>query len=134
MNIKYQNCLLRMNKSSLNLKKIGETTIKVQVIISTLAESLVEGEITIDEEGWPKRENAMTLKAVIVRAIHIVPIVWLIYKVRIISTAILMSTRLAQVSWSDILNENRKWDHAVFVISYLYEPFNKYRIVFLSYK
>lgn len=42
-------------KSSLNLKKMGETTIKVQVIISSLAESLVEGEITIDEEGRPKR-------------------------------------------------------------------------------
>jgi hypothetical protein len=35
-------------KESLNLKKMAERTKKDQVIFSTLAESLVDGEITID--------------------------------------------------------------------------------------
>ena len=42
-------------KESLNLKKMAERTKKDQVIFSTLSESLVDGEITIDEEGWPRR-------------------------------------------------------------------------------
>jgi hypothetical protein len=75
----------------------------------------------------------MTLIALIVGGINNIAIIWLIYKVRILSAAILMSTRLLQVSsirlqytlpitttpssWSDILNANLKWDHGVFVIS-----------------
>jgi hypothetical protein len=53
-------------KESLNLKKMAERTKKDQVIFSTLAESLVDGEITIDEEGWPKKEDVMSLMALIV--------------------------------------------------------------------
>ena len=123
------------DKESLNLKKMAERTKKDQVIFSTLAESLVDGEITIDEEVWPKKEDVMSLIALTVGGINIIAIIWLIYKVRILSAAILMSTRLPQVSslrlqytlpitttpssWSDILNENLKWDHGVFVISFL---------------
>jgi hypothetical protein len=77
----------------------------------------------------------MTLMTLIVEGINIIAIMWLIYKVWILSAAILMSTRFPQVSslilqytlhittttssWSDILNENPKWDHGVFVISFL---------------
>jgi hypothetical protein len=119
-------------KESLNLKKMAERTKKDQVIFSTLAESLADGEITIDEEGWPKKEDVMTLMA---GGINIIVIIWLIYKVRILSAAILVSTRLPQVSslrlqytlpitttpssWSDILNQNLKWDQGVFIISFL---------------
>jgi hypothetical protein len=118
-------------KESLNLKKMAERTKKDQVIFSTLAESLADGEITIDEEGWPKKEDVMTLMA---GGINIIAIIWLIYKVRILSAAILVSTRLPQVSslrlqytlpitttpssWYDILNQNLKWDHGVFIISF----------------
>jgi hypothetical protein len=38
-------------KESLNLKKMTERPKKV--IFSTLAEFLVDGEITIDEKAWP---------------------------------------------------------------------------------
>ena len=74
----------------------------------------------------------MTLMA---GGINIIAIIWLIYKVRILRAAILVSTRLPQVSslrlqytlpitttpssWSDILNQNLKWDHGVFVILFL---------------
>ena len=77
----------------------------------------------------------MTLIALIVGGINNIAIIWLIYNVRILSAVILMSTRLPQVSsirlqyalpitttpssWSDILNENLKWDHGAFVISLL---------------
>jgi hypothetical protein len=44
-----------------------------------LAESLVDGEITIDEEGWPKKEDVMSLMALIVGGINIIAIIWLIY-------------------------------------------------------
>ena len=66
----------------------------------------------------------MTLMTLIVGGIHIIAFMWLIYKVRMLSAAILMSTPLPQVSsltlqyslhitttpssWSDILNENPK--------------------------
>jgi hypothetical protein len=40
-------------KESLNLTKMAERTKKV--IFSTLAESLIDGEITIDEKAWPKK-------------------------------------------------------------------------------
>jgi len=62
----------------------------------------------------------MTLMTLIVGGINIIAIIWLIYKVRILSAAIRMSTPLPQVSslilqytlpitttpssWSDILN------------------------------
>ena len=72
---------LSVEKASFNLKKMAERTKKDQVIFSTLAESLVDGEITVDEEGWPKKEDAMTLMALIVRGINIIAI---IYKGRII--------------------------------------------------
>lgn len=77
----------------------------------------------------------MTLMTLIVEGIIIIAIIWLIYKVWILSAPILMSIPLPQVSssrlqyalpittttssWSDILNENPKWDHGVFVISFL---------------
>jgi hypothetical protein len=83
-------------KESLNLKKMAERTKKV--IFSTLAEFLVDGEITIDEKAWPKKEDVITLIALIVGGINNIAIIWLIYNVRILSAAILMSTRLLQVS------------------------------------
>jgi hypothetical protein len=77
----------------------------------------------------------MTLMTLIVGGITIIAIMWLIYKVWILSAPILMSIPLPQVSsprlqyalpitttpssWSDILKENSKWDHGVFVISFL---------------
>jgi hypothetical protein len=83
-------------KESLNLKKMAERTKKV--IFSTLAEFLVDGEITIDEKAWPKKEDVITLIALIVGGINNIAIIWLIYNVRILSAAILVSTRLPQVS------------------------------------
>lgn len=53
-------CFTKVEKASLNLQKIAERTKKDQVIFSTLAESLLDGEITIDEKGRPQREDVMT--------------------------------------------------------------------------
>ena len=77
----------------------------------------------------------MTLMTLIIGEINIIAIMWLIYKVWILSAPILVSIPLPQVSsprlqyalpitttpssWSDILKENSKWDHGVFVISFL---------------
>ena len=84
-------------KESLNLTKMAERTKKV--IFSTLAESLIDGEITIDEKAWPKKEGVMTLIALIVGGINSIAIIWLVCKVRMLSAAIVMSSRLPQVSF-----------------------------------
>jgi hypothetical protein len=52
--------LAKDEKESLNVKKMSERTEKV--IFSTLAEFLVDGEITIDEKAWPKKEDVISLK------------------------------------------------------------------------
>jgi hypothetical protein len=42
------------SKYSLNLRKMANRAKKDQVIFSNLAESLVEGEVEIDDDDWPK--------------------------------------------------------------------------------
>ena len=50
-------------KYSLNLRKMANRPKKDQVIFSNLAESLVEGEVEMDDDDWPKTNDITTTTA-----------------------------------------------------------------------
>jgi hypothetical protein len=50
-------------KYYLNLRKMANRPKKDQVIFSNLAESLVEGEVEMDDDDWPKTNDITTTTA-----------------------------------------------------------------------
>lgn len=103
------------------------------VIFSNLAESLVEGELKIDDDDWPKTNDILIILAISLNSLNLIAIIWLVYKVRVLGGAILLAKNLpttqaftlrytippatASPSWSAVLTENIKWDHVVFVFT-----------------
>jgi hypothetical protein len=133
-------------KYSLNLRKMAIRAKKDQVIFSNLAESLVEGEVEIDDDDWPKTSDILIILALSLTSLNLVAIIWLVYKVRVLGGAILLAKNLSTVhaftlqytiptttappSWSAGLTENIKWDHIVFV----YTLFSFTATILLLYK
>jgi hypothetical protein len=121
------------SKYSLNLRKMANRAKKDQVIFSNLAESLVEGEVEIDDDDWPKTNDILIILALSLTSLNLIAIIWLVYKVRVLGGAILLAKNLSTVhaftlqytiptttappSWSAVLTENIKWDHVVFVLT-----------------
>jgi preprotein translocase subunit SecE len=112
-------------KYSLNLKKMTKRAKKNKVIFSNLAESLIEGEVDINDDSWPKKQDIISITALILSSINIVAIIWIIYKVRILCTALLLSKEIPRVnglqlhtmpptttspSWTTVLSETLRWD------------------------
>ena len=120
------------SKHSLNLKKMENRAKKDQSIFSNLAESLVEGEVEIDDE-WPKTNDILIILALSLTSLNLIAIIWLVYKVRVLGGAILLAKNLsidhvftlqytipsttASPSSSAVLTENIKWDYVVFVLT-----------------
>jgi hypothetical protein len=106
---------------------------KDQVLFSNLAESLVQGEVEIDDDDWPKTNDILIILALSLTSLNLIAIIWLVYKVRVLGGAILLAKNLSTVhaftlqytiptttappSWSAVLTENIKWDHNVFVFT-----------------
>jgi hypothetical protein len=113
-------------KYSLNLKKMAKRVKKDKVIFSNLAESLIEGEVDINDDSWPKKQDIISITALILSSINIVAIIWIIYKVRILCAALLLSKEIPRVnglqlqytipptttspSWTTVLSEALRWD------------------------
>ena len=124
------------SKYSLNLRKMANRAKKDQVIFSNLAESLVEGEVEIDDDDWPKTNDILIILALSLTSLNLIAIIWLVYKVRVLGCAILLAKNLSTVhaftlqytiptttappSWSAVLTENIKWDHIVFVFYFVF--------------
>ena len=85
-------------KYSLNLKKMAKRVKKDKVIFSNLAESLIEGEVDINDDSWPKKQDIISITALILSSINIVAIIWIIYKVRILCAALLLSKEIPRVN------------------------------------
>ena len=71
-------------KYSLNLKKMTKRAKKDKVIFSNIAKFLIEGEVGINDDSWPKKQDIISITALILSSINIVAIIWIIYKVRIL--------------------------------------------------
>jgi len=121
------------SKYSLNFRKMADRAKMDQVIFSNLAESLVEGEVEIDDDDWPKTNDILIILAISLISLNLIAIIWLVYKVRVLGGAILLAKNLptaqsfilqytippttASPSWSAVLTENIKWDHVVLVFT-----------------
>ena len=122
-------------KYSLNLKKMAKRAKKDKVIFANLAECLVEGEVDINDDSWPKKQDIISITALILSSINIVAITWIKYKVRILCAALLLSKEIPRVnglnlqytmspttsspSWTTVLSETLRWEHALFILSVL---------------
>ena len=120
-------------KYSLNLKKMTKRAKKDKVIFSNIAKSLIEGEVDINDDSWPKKQDIISITALILSSINIVAIIWIIYKVRILCAALLLSKEIPHVnglqlqytmpsttaspSWTTVLSETLRWEHALFILS-----------------
>ena len=99
---------------------------KNKVIFSNIAKSLIEGEVDMNDDSWPKKQDIISITALILSSINIVAIIWIIYKVRILCTALLLSKEIPRVnglqlqytmpptttspSWTTVLSETLRWD------------------------
>jgi hypothetical protein len=83
------------SKYSLNLRKMANRAKKDQVIFSNLAESLVEGEVEIDDDDWPKTNDILIILALSLTSLNLIAIIWLVYKVRVLGGAILLVKNLS---------------------------------------
>ena len=121
------------SKYSLSLRKMANRAKKDQVLFSNLAESLVEEEVEIDDDDWPKTNDILIIVALSLTSLNLIAIIRLVYKVRVLGGAILLAKNLTTVhaftlqytiptttaspSWSAVLTGNIKWDHIVFVFT-----------------
>ena len=62
-------------KYSLNLRKMANRTKKDQVIFSNLAESLVEGEVEMDDDDWPKTNDILIILALSLTSLNLIAII-----------------------------------------------------------
>jgi hypothetical protein len=60
------------SKYSLSLRKMANRAKKDQVIFSNLAELLVEGEVEIDDDDWPKTNDILIIVALSLTSLNLV--------------------------------------------------------------
>jgi len=91
--------------------------------------------VDINDDIWPKKQDIISITALILSSINIVAVIWIIYKVRILCAALLLSKEIPRVnclnlqytmppttsspSWTTVLSETLRWKHAVFILSVL---------------
>jgi hypothetical protein len=62
-----------------------------------IIQSLVEGEVEIDDDDWPKTNNILIILALSLTSLNLIAIIWLVYKVRVLGGAILLAKNLSTV-------------------------------------
>jgi hypothetical protein len=77
------------------LRKMANRAKKDQVIFSNLAELLVEWEVEIDDDDWPKTNDILIILALSLTSLNLIAIIWLVYKVRVLGGAILLVKNLS---------------------------------------
>jgi len=111
------------------------TRVKQQnVIYSSLAESMLDGEIKLDDNSWSLTNNFISIVAITTTIVNAILIFWLFYKFRILAAAkalykpvktaptttiifeYIPATTPIPDSWINYLNDNLKWDHGIFVL------------------
>ena len=124
-------------KYHLNLKKLVTRVKKQNTIYSTLADSMVDGQIDLNFESWPTTNDILSLIAIIITSLNTVVLIWLFYKFKVIAAAIAIyqpvqssattlpnfkfqpATTQAPSTWINVLNSNITWDHAVFTLAFI---------------
>ena len=121
-------------QSHLSLKKMAARVKQQNSIYSSLAESMLDGEIKIDDNYWSLTNNIISIIAITTPFVNAILIFWLFYKFRILAAAITLykpvktaptttlmfeyvpaSTAIPNY-WINTLNDNLEWDHGIFVL------------------
>jgi len=111
------------------------TRVKQQnVMYSFFAESMLDGEIKLDDNSWSLTNNFISIVAITTTIVNAILIFWLFYKFRILAAAkalykpvktaptttiifeYIPATTPIPNSWINYLNDNLKWDHGIFVL------------------
>ena len=121
-------------RSHLSLKKMAARVKQQNIIYSSLAESMLDGEIKIDDNYWSLTNNIISIIAITTTFVNAILIFWLFYKFRILAAAIILykpvktaptttlmfeyvpATTPIPNYWINTLSDNLKWDHGIFVL------------------
>ena len=75
-------------RSHLSLKKMAARVKQQNIIYSSLAESMLDGEIKIDDNYWSLTNNIISIVAITTTIVNAILIFWLFYKFRILAATI----------------------------------------------
>ncbi|XP_067654068.1 uncharacterized protein [Haliotis asinina] len=81
-------------KSHLSLKRVAESARKTETIFQSLAEPLLDGQITLPS-SWPDINAIIAITASVTSVLSIILFIWMFFKVRTLSAALLLVTRVA---------------------------------------
>ncbi|XP_071099911.1 uncharacterized protein [Haliotis cracherodii] len=90
------NILANDQKSHLSLKRVAERARKDQTIFQSITEPLLDGQITLPS-SWPDTNAIIAITASAMSVLSIILVVWMFFKVRALSAALLLVTRVAPV-------------------------------------
>ncbi|KAL3891541.1 hypothetical protein ACJMK2_003800 [Sinanodonta woodiana] len=117
----------------LSLKKVAARAKNNQRIFSSLAESMLSGEISVDEDSWFDSKSIMTIVSLSMSILNTSAIVWLIWRFRTLATALslIQATKAEPTvhfqytiaptttapNWFTTVSDVLTWDHLIFTVS-----------------